>query len=340
MEIVKSCCQSGDVEALRMYFRVYQKFDVNKTYKYKTRDDKWLETSYLITAAKQGLSEIVELLLNQKADVNLVCDGVTAVSMAVKYGHLRTVTILIKNGAMVNEQCLKFAVGNNDVQMIELLLSLYQSQTAIASVLMDICRSKRYVDDSTVEILARYCVDPKCLNSVFNLALGHFRFHICNILIAVTSPDESVSSTSVENTDSKGKSKKATSTMLDMNASLIESIKSGTDKHVSYCLNKGADWSAVDPDTGKTALVLASDRTDLKRFLPSSQQQRDQRQSYTPKVGTSSTSISKNFANRSESNKGHSSQASTDQSQETDRWSQVQKRQPKVKLIIRPVGNQ
>jgi len=356
MDIVKSCCQDGDAEALNMYLRVYQKFDVNKTNKYQTRDDKWLETSYLIIAAKKGFLKVVEVLLDHGAKPNIVCDGVTALSMAVKYGHLHVVSKLLTSGSTVNEQCLKFAVGNSDVQ-IELLLTSVLStpnqpsvQPMLESVLMEVCRSKRYVDDSVVEILARHCVDLKHLGAVFNEGVKMFRFHICNILVAVTTTtDESeYCPADSDGLDDQGKSTYHPTTSLNVNSALIWSVKSGSDKQVSYCVNKGASWSVVDPDTGKTALDLASGRSDLKKFIspssssPSSSsfgQNKTDSQPSTFGQGQSSTfgqGQSSTFGQGQSSTFGQAGQSSTF-GQAGQGWNSIEKRQPK--LMVKPIGS-
>lgn len=57
----------------------------------------------LIGAAEKGHVQLVDLLIQSGADVNLVsCDGQTALTQAAKYGHTECVALLVKSGADVN----------------------------------------------------------------------------------------------------------------------------------------------------------------------------------------------------------------------------------------------
>ena len=54
----------------------------------------------LITAAFRGYTEIVEVLLQNQANVNAKANnGLTALMAAAFYGHIDTVQVLLQNGA-------------------------------------------------------------------------------------------------------------------------------------------------------------------------------------------------------------------------------------------------
>lgn len=105
---------------------------VTKALLSKKSDDSFLNTpsdegiTPLIAACSEGHTEIVQMLVDAKADINTKdADGTTALMAASARGHFDVVTILVKAGAKVNEQnsdghtALMFAYnGKNQVETL------------------------------------------------------------------------------------------------------------------------------------------------------------------------------------------------------------------------------
>lgn len=292
MDTVKLCCNDGDIEALIMWLKYNQKFDLNKPYSFKSkqRDDeqqaKQLHTTYLITAARNGYSDIVKLLIDFKAEVDASCDGVTALSVAISRGHLKTVSTLISAGAKINwERDLKSAARKGDVQMIGLLHSYIASGpvliAACKETLLDLCRSKRYVDDALVSVLIDPLMGQPEMLQVFKAAIVNHRFHIANVIMAVPFPLHGAASSSSAASCTVRVGALSPAQLSQLMADMI-CDGSATDKQVSYLINKGADVEFVcSPSNASSSsssstgnglqtikqYVMASDRVDLKKMV-------------------------------------------------------------------------
>jgi len=295
MDTVKLCCNDGDTEALTMWLKYNQKVDLNKPYSFKgkQRDDdaqsgKQLHTTYLITAARNGYTDIIKVLLDFKAEVDLSCDGVTALSVAISRGHLKTTSTLISAGAKVNwDRDLKSAARKGDVQMIELLQSYAHSSSDITSgckeALLDLCRAKKYVDDALVSVLIGPLLGQPDMLPVFKSAMVNHRFHIANVIMTVPMPQHNIETA---NNPASCTIRVGALSPAQLSQLLADMICDGsaTDKQVSYLINKGANveflcsHSSTGHATGNTATsssslqtikqyVMASDRADLKKLV-------------------------------------------------------------------------
>jgi ankyrin repeat protein len=90
------------------------------------KEDSW---TALIWASRKGHTDIVELLLNNGANVNLApYSGVSALHLASKYGHKQIVELLLNKGADVNAEtsgkftALILASEQGNIDIVKLLL--------------------------------------------------------------------------------------------------------------------------------------------------------------------------------------------------------------------------
>jgi ankyrin repeat protein len=90
----------------------------------------WYLETPLILAATYGRTEIVKLLLEKGADVNLGNEGSeTPLHYAARHGHIKVMEILLENGADVSEKgtgCgmpLQWAAQTGQIKAAELLLA-------------------------------------------------------------------------------------------------------------------------------------------------------------------------------------------------------------------------
>jgi ankyrin repeat protein len=90
----------------------------------------WYLDTPLIVAAAYGRTEVVKLLLDKGADVNMGNEGSeTALHYAARHGHTEVMKILLEHGADVSEAgtgCgtpLQWATQNGQVKAAELLLA-------------------------------------------------------------------------------------------------------------------------------------------------------------------------------------------------------------------------
>lgn len=221
MDVVKAAVHDGDFEVLLLWMKRNQDFDLNVRYELSDRCQRHRRgsrggselqlTTLLITASCRGHLSIVRLLLDYEADVNLTCsrrattissksvngvNGVTALSMAVRFAHLRTAAVLLAAGAVICwPRELTAAACNHDVEMLELLLRQQQQQKVsdgCVTAITRLCRSSDFVDDKVITTLAQPLLlddnlsssneDNKLL-STFKVAINAERFHIADLLL-------------------------------------------------------------------------------------------------------------------------------------------------------------
>lgn len=85
--------------------------------------------SSLMLASQYGYTEIVKLLIDKGADLELKGkNGATALILASEYGHIEIVKLLLDNNANINVQakngatCLTLASGNKNIEIVKLLI--------------------------------------------------------------------------------------------------------------------------------------------------------------------------------------------------------------------------
>jgi ankyrin repeat protein len=89
---IQSAASSGNVNVIRKL--IASGVDVNEKSKFGV--------TALVNSAQQGHKEVVKLLIDNRADVNLTGSGVTALNAAARLGHKEVVELLIARGADVN----------------------------------------------------------------------------------------------------------------------------------------------------------------------------------------------------------------------------------------------
>ena len=90
--------------------------------------DQLLLDNKLIQAAAGGENVLVELLLDQGADIHAACD--CALRRATGNGHTGTVALLLDRGAnihAINDLALRSAVKSGDLETTTLLLGRYKT---------------------------------------------------------------------------------------------------------------------------------------------------------------------------------------------------------------------
>ena len=171
-DTVKLCVKDGDIEALTMYLRMMQKkVDLNRKYKMSAgrrvvnihgpEEVDVRLTTPLITAASNGYFDIVKLLLDYGAQVNLACPStgkgeveatdnraVTALSVAVKVATSRQLGCCCQLTPSLNwKRDLSAAARAADTEMIEILLEQASCRGVFVSqvccqIIHDLCAAE------------------------------------------------------------------------------------------------------------------------------------------------------------------------------------------------------
>ncbi|CAI6339356.1 unnamed protein product [Periconia digitata] len=141
-------------------------------------------------ASKEGLTKIVEKLIEKGADVNSQAehfDDSTAIQLAALLGHEDIVKLLLKNGANVNAKggtlgnALQAAVFGNEPTLVELLI---QAEAEVSNALV----TAVYEDNEEMtKLLLKYGADANfqggCFGNVLWTAIVNSSVHLVRLLL-------------------------------------------------------------------------------------------------------------------------------------------------------------